>query len=145
MLKAMDDLKDVGARCAAVKVLRAGRVLTKAYDAALKPLGLTITQFTLLNAIANTDPDSIASIGQMLDIDRSTLSRNLALLEKAGLVHLGEQGGDRKREVLLTSKGMKLLQDAYPHWKQVQDKVEVLFSEKEFQSLGQLLRRIRQI
>ncbi|GGB64659.1 MULTISPECIES: MarR family winged helix-turn-helix transcriptional regulator [Henriciella] len=141
----MQDLKSVGVRCAALKVLRAGRVLTRAYDEALRPTGLTITQYTLLNAIGHYEPDSIVTLGQLLDIERTTLSRNLALLEKAGLVHLGEQGSDRKRELLLTTRGVKKLEEAYPLWDSVQTRVEALFDEREFLELGDLLRRVKNV
>ena len=141
----MEELKNVGARCAALKVLRAGRVLTRAYDEALRPVGLTITQYTLLNAIGHYEPESIVQLAHMLDIERTTLSRNLSLLEKAGLVHLGEQGGDRKRELLLTSRGIKKLEEAYPLWSRVRSKVEALFEGEEFAELGHLLRRVKDV
>ena len=141
----MEELENVGPRCAALKVLRASRVLTRAYDEALRPVGLTITQYTLLNAIGHYEPDSIMKLAQMLDIERTTLSRNLSLLEKAGLVHVGEQGGDRKRELLLTSRGIKKLKEAYPLWSRVQSKVEALFEDEEFVELGHLLRRVKDV
>lgn len=135
--------KDIGARCLAVRVLRAGRVLTRLYDEALRPTGLTITQFTLLNAIENRQPGSISQLAEILDIDRTTLSRNLSLLEKAGLVHLGQAGERRRRELLLTSRGLDRLRAAYPRWQVVQDRLEALFGESELDDLKAALGKIR--
>lgn len=135
--------KEIGARCLAVRVLRAGRILTRMYDEALRPTGLTITQFTLLNAIETRRPDSISRLGEILDIDRTTLSRNLSLLEKAGLVHLGKAGARRKRELLLTSRGLDQLREAYPRWRVVQDRLEALFEDGELDDLKAALGKIR--
>ena len=73
------------------------------------------------------------------------MSRNLSLLNKAGLVYLGTPGGDRKREVLLTTRGLALLEEAYPKWEAVQDRVEAMFSADEYQQLAQMLGRLRQL
>ncbi len=141
----VDKVRDVGERCAAARVLRASRVVTKKYDDALKPVGLTVTQFSLLNAISYLKPDSFALIGKSLDIDRTTLSRNLSLLHKAGLVHLGEPGSNRKREVLLTTRGAEKLEEAYPYWNEIQKEIEAIFSSDEYALLGQMLARLRQL
>ena len=136
--------KQVAGRCAAVRVLRAGRVLTRLYDDALRPTGLTITQLSLMNFIASFRPESISAIGRLLDIDRTTLSRNLSLLQKDGLVFLGRPGADRKREVLLTTRGLEKLEEAFPKWEAVQARVEAMFEPGEFELLKKALARIRE-
>ena len=78
--------------CSAARLLRAARVLTRHYDEALRPAGITITQFGLLNVIKRAEPESISDIAGILDIDRTTLSRNLKPLEKANLVFRGNEG-----------------------------------------------------
>jgi hypothetical protein len=98
-----------------------------------------VTQFTLLNAIETRRPDSISRLGEILDIDRTTLS----LLEKAGLVHLGKAGARRKRELLLTSRGLDQLRAAYPRWQVVQDRLEALFGEGELDDLKAALGKIQ--
>lgn len=136
--------KQAAGRCAAVRVLRAGRVLTRLYDDALRPTGLTITQLSLMNFIASFRPESISAIGRLLDIDRTTLSRNLSLLQKDGLVFLGRPGADRKREVLLTTRGLEKLEEAFPKWEAVQARVEAMFEPGEFELLKKALARIRE-
>ena len=102
--------------CSAGRLLRAARVLTRHYDDALRPVGITITQFGLLKVIQRLEPESISDIAQALDIDRTTLSRNLKPLEKAGLVFRGSEGESRRRRVLLTTLGVAKLEEAQPFW-----------------------------
>lgn len=138
-----DMLKDVSDRCIAVRVLRAGRVLARLYDEAVRPLGITGTQFTLMSIIERMKPDSISSIGERLDIDSTTLSRNLKRLQTAGIVEMGEPGSDRKRAIALTAHGRALLVDAYEAWKSAQAKVETLYAPDEIDALKENLGRIR--
>ena len=115
---------EVAGSCAAAHTLMTARRVTRAYDDALRPVGLTITQFTLLIVIGKYAPDSISELGDGLHIDRSTLSRNLMPLEKAGLVTRGAEGDRRQREIRLTPKGRAKLKKAYPLWRAAQDKIE---------------------
>lgn len=134
---------EVAGRCVAMRVHRASRLLTRRYDEAVRPTGITITQFTLLNTIALKRPESISDIGSMLDIDRTTLSRSLSLLVDAGYVALGEPGADRKREVLLTAQGQEKLAEAFERWRGVQDEVETLLGDEDITVLNRLLARLR--
>ena len=138
-----DVFEDIARRCLAMRVHRASRLLTRRYDEAIRETGLTITQFTLLNTIASQAPQSISEIGSLLDIDRTTLSRSLSLMEKAGLVRLGEPGTDRRRGVSLTWKGRDKLKAAYEQWKEVQTEVEALYEPDELDMLKKALSKIR--
>lgn len=144
MEEILEHAKEAARRCAAARVLRAGRVLTRLYDDALRPTGLTITQVSLMNVIASFRPESISAIGRLLDIDRTTLSRNLSLLEKDGLVFLGKAGADRKREVLLTTRGLEKLEEAFPKWEAAQARVEAMFEPGEFELLKKALSHIKE-
>lgn len=123
-MKADEIYSDVVSRCTAVRTLRASRAIARLYEDALRPTGLTVTQFTLLVTIGRAKPDSISKIGEYLSIERTTLSRNLKPLEDAGYITRGEEGEKRKREVRLTPKGLAKLKEAYPLWRDVQEKVE---------------------
>lgn len=117
-------LDDVIDRCAAVRILSAARTIGRFYDDALRPENLTITQFTLLTTIGKAKPTSISEIGAYLSIDRTTVTRNLKLLEKAGLVTRGIEGPHRMREIRLTEQGIEALERAYPRWRSAQEFVE---------------------
>ncbi|WP_146739712.1 MarR family winged helix-turn-helix transcriptional regulator [Hyphomonas pacifica] len=73
------------------RLLRAARRITREYDDALRPVGLTVTQFGLLNSVDRYEPDSISELADLLALDRTTLSRNLKPLEKAGLISAGRR------------------------------------------------------
>ncbi|MEQ8299853.1 MAG: MarR family winged helix-turn-helix transcriptional regulator [Hyphomonas sp.] len=129
--------------CSAARLLRAARVLTRHYDEALRPAGITITQFGLLNVIKRAEPESISDIAGILDIDRTTLSRNLKPLEKANLVFRGNEGGSRRRRVLLTTLGVAKLEEAIPLWQQAQTRVEQVLGDAKLKDLYGALSMIR--
>tara|TARA_R110001599_G_scaffold56680_1_gene156559 strand:+ start:1182 stop:1631 length:450 start_codon:yes stop_codon:yes gene_type:complete len=129
--------------CSAARLLRAARVLTRHYDEALRPAGITITQFGLLNVIKRAEPESISDIAGILDIDRTTLSRNLKPLEKANLVFRGNEGGSRRRRVLLTTLGVAKLEEAMPLWQQAQSRVEQVLGDAKLKDLYGALSMIR--
>lgn len=114
---------DIIGRCVAGRTIRAARVITRQYDQALSDYGITITQFTLLVVIGQRRPKSIAVLADGLDIDRSTLSRNLAKLRDGGLLEKNVLAG-RAQHLSLTPKGLEILQAVYPKWRQVQDGIE---------------------
>lgn len=134
---------DVIRRCVAGRVLRASRLVNRYYDDALRPTGLTITQFSLLIVIAKYEPRSISEVAEMMNLDRTSLSRNLKPLEKAGLVHRGNEGSQRRRRVLLTTLGLKKLQEAKPYWRAAQDRMEAVLGETHLENLTQALRQMR--
>jgi len=113
--------KEIVERCVCTKVRTAARLITHAYDDALRPSGLRVTQFALLAAIGADKSVSITALAQLLDMDRTTLSRNLRPLEKDGLVKLGSDGKGRSRTLELTLKGRERFQEAIPLWEKAQD------------------------
>jgi DNA-binding MarR family transcriptional regulator len=107
--------------CACHKVRMAARTVTRAYDEALRPVGLRATQVSLLAAIGAEEALSISALARLLGMDRSTLTRNLAPLEKEGLTRIGAEGWRRSRTLELTAKGRDRLKAAIPLWERAQD------------------------
>lgn len=123
-------IKSISGRCLAVRTLSAARAINRRYDAALRPVGLTITQFTLLTAIAQTRPDSITEIAGRLSIERTSLTRGAKLLESSALIARNGETGTRKRALRITEKGLKLLREAYPLWEKAQLETEALVGDE---------------
>ncbi len=144
-MKADEIYEDVIGRCTAVRTLRAARVVTRLYEDALREVDLTITQFTLLVTIGRAKPESISKIGEYLSIDRTTLSRNLKPLEKAGFVTRGAEGEGRRREVRLTRAGLTKLKQAYPVWLTVQNRVEKELGGDEVDDIAVALHRLHSV
>jgi DNA-binding MarR family transcriptional regulator len=110
--------------CACHKIRMAARAVTRAYDDALRPVGLRVTQVSLLAAIAVEGAMSITSLARFIGMDRSTLTRNLAPLEKEGLLAVGNEGWRRRRTFDITPKGRSRLQKALPLWEQAQRRLK---------------------
>jgi DNA-binding MarR family transcriptional regulator len=111
------------------------------YDDALAPLGLTITSYFLLARIDALSAPSMNELADAAVMDRSTLSRNLKPLLDAKLI-AAQTGGDRRRkEFSLTAKGAARLADAYPRWRNVQQRFKGLYGAPESSALTALLGR----
>lgn len=107
-------------QCACHRIRMAARTVTRAYDDALRPVGLRATQVSVLAAVALDGAMSITALAQLMGMDRSTLTRNLAPLEKEGLLSVGSEGWRRSRTLTITAKGRTRLQEAYPLWESAQ-------------------------
>lgn len=105
--------------CACLQARHRAQFLTKAYDKMLEPSGLKLTQFSTIAALL-AGPLSITKLAHALELDRTTLSRNLITLEKKGCVTLSESADARERQVTLTSAGTKAAHTAYELWQQAQ-------------------------
>jgi DNA-binding MarR family transcriptional regulator len=101
-------------------VRTAARAVTRAYDEALRPVGLRATQLSVLVAAAVNNALSITALAKFMGMDRSTLTRNLRPLEVDGLIAVGREGWRRSRTLEITRKGRSRLRDAMPLWENAQ-------------------------
>lgn len=106
--------------CLATRVRQLSRIVTRVYDDALRPLGITASQYTLLAQLAARDSITAVEIGHDLDIEKSTLSRNLKRLLALGHIVMDPPAGRRGRGLHLTPKGQAVLKDAFPIWQDAQ-------------------------
>jgi DNA-binding MarR family transcriptional regulator len=110
------------ASCIATRIRQLSRIITRVYDDAMRPLGITASQFTLLTQLAQQDGITAVEIGFTLDIEKSTLSRNLKRLLALGLIIMDPPAGRRGRGLHLTPKGQVVIKEAYPVWQNAQQK-----------------------
>ncbi len=122
-----EDLREAAraaTRCANFNLRRASRALGQVYDAALRPIGLKGTQFSLLTALALLGPVPLSELARELGMDRTSLTRNLRPLLREGYVR-EDRGEDRRQRILdLTDAGRRIYREALPLWQAVQDCVE---------------------
>jgi DNA-binding MarR family transcriptional regulator len=106
--------------CGCANLRRAARVITRSYDAALRPSGLGVAQFTLLQALHTAPGMSQKQLASLLEIDSTTLTRTLEPLRRAGW--LRSTAGDDRREVhlALTAAGKRAYRRALPYWERAQ-------------------------
>jgi len=106
--------------CACTQLRTAARLITRAYDEALRPAGVNASQLAILAAIDVDEATSIAELSKRLSMDRTTLSRNLKPLQSTGWVRLGAEGWKRSKTVHLTQEGRDVLNNAKPLWEGAQ-------------------------
>jgi DNA-binding MarR family transcriptional regulator len=103
--------------CLCLHAQRAARVLARRFDEAMRPVGLTSGQFSLLNGLNRPEPPTIGAVAELLAMDRSTVTANLKPLERRGAVTLSVDPKDRRsRRAALTEVGRALLARAKPIW-----------------------------
>jgi len=111
--------------CLCLHVQRAARALARRFDEALRPIGLTNGQFSLLMSLNRPEPAGMAAVAALLAIDRTTLTAALKPLERRGLVVLRVDPKDaRSRQMILTPLGRTVLAGAVPIWQRVHAAVE---------------------
>ena len=110
----------LASQCLCTNLRRAARGVSRHYDGALDGFGINVAQYSLLSNLQRLDQPSISSLADAMGLDRSTLGRNLRVLEGEGLVALADGDDQRNRVVLLTEAGTQLLHAAHPAWEQAQ-------------------------
>ncbi|WP_263419788.1 MarR family winged helix-turn-helix transcriptional regulator [Terriglobus albidus] len=111
--------------CLCLHVQRAARALARRFDAVLKPSGLTNGQFSLLMSLNRPQPAPMASVANLLAMDRTTLTAALKPLERRGLLRNEANPSDRRSRLLsLTEKGHAALQAALPLWTQAHEELD---------------------
>jgi DNA-binding MarR family transcriptional regulator len=121
--------------CSCATVRRTGRVLTQLYDEILAPSGLRVTQFSLLATLARTGPVTLGELANGIVMDRTTLTRNLAPIERAGWVQTAAGADRRTRQVALTEAGRATLLAALPLWRAAQERVDQRFGRERAAAL----------
>jgi DNA-binding MarR family transcriptional regulator len=125
----------LGETCTCGELRKAARAITLLYDNAFKSSGLLSTQLGVLDIICNTEAIRISDLAEKQGMDRTTLTRNLSVLEKQGYIKITSGNDQRTRIVTATHKGRNAVAKAIPLWKDVQRKVRVEMGEKSWQEL----------
>lgn len=109
------------AGCLCLAARRAARAITASFDRALRAHGLRSTQFTLLAVLALMGEQTVGALARIIGADRTTMTRNVALAAKRGLVTIGHDAEDaRARRVAITPEGRTTLDEAFVSWRRVQ-------------------------
>lgn len=118
--------------CVCFNLRKASRAVTKLFDEALQPLGLRSTQFVTLLIVHVHQPISLPGLAKELVIDRSTLVRNLAVLQKRGLLDSSSPNGKRSRVFQLTDDGVRALTEGIPLWEKAQSRFLTQFGPEKW-------------
>jgi len=135
----------VSAVCACNQLRRASRELTRHYDAALAQSGLAATQLPILVTLGSKGELPITILADVLSLDRTTLTRNLKILEARGLVQIVAREDDaRVHLAALTSEGARVLGEALERWEEVQTRIEREFDPARLRNLSRELDALRE-
>jgi DNA-binding MarR family transcriptional regulator len=126
---------EVVGRCIATRLRLAARVITKVYDDALRPFGLTVSQLALLAVAADRGVIRQAEVGVQLQLDNSTLSRNLERMRANGWVEEVAEADARVHTHRLTESGKALLERVTPAWRAAQRRAGELLGESGVEAL----------
>jgi DNA-binding MarR family transcriptional regulator len=131
--------------CLATRVRQLSRIITRVYDDAMRPLGITASQYTLLAQLAARDAITAVEIGHELDIEKSTLSRTLKRLLALGHINMDPPAGRRGRGLHLTPKGQAVLKDAFPIWQDAQKRAFSVMGAESRNTLDSLLHQAEKL
>ena len=129
------NLLEISRDCLGLRLRKLDRIVTQIYEKRLAPHGISLAQFTLLTVIGRLKEPSPGQLGSFLHIEKSSLSRNLQLLIRRGLVSAPDARGQRIDRVGLSEAGRRKIQSALPDWRAAQKAASDLLGPRFFRQL----------
>jgi DNA-binding MarR family transcriptional regulator len=130
--------------CIAVRLRLLNRVVTNFYDEALRPLGLKVSQLNLLIVAARLGLARPAQVCEVLQLDPSTLSRNVERMRARGWLEVVPEEDARTQPFRLTAQGRRLIEKAVPSWEEAQRRAADLLGDEGVALLDKAARKLRQ-
>ncbi len=127
--------------CLCTSLRQAAHAATEMYDRALESSGLRVTMFRVLRRLEEADKPTISALARIVDLDRSTLGRNLKVLERDGLIAFSDGEDERAKIVKLTAKGKAALEKAKPLWRKAQARMRASLG-REKDTVFRILARV---
>lgn len=137
-------LDDIGRSCIALHVRMTARAVTRAYDEAMRPSGLKITQFVLLCALDTGEWRSVTALAERFALERTSLTRNLQLLAAETLIEPVASKG-RASIYAVTDKGRAAIEAAIPYWRAAQERVEGGLGSARWSQTREGLKALRRV
>jgi DNA-binding MarR family transcriptional regulator len=138
-----DDTRRVGRECIGFRIRMLNRMITAIYDEALAGAGLKVSQFNLLVTAANREDTRAADLANFLEMDQSTLSRNVERMCAKGWLRLEPDQDRRSHLIKVTDKGMAMIRKGYPAWQEAQEEVTRHLGSDNVAALRSVLRKLR--
>jgi DNA-binding MarR family transcriptional regulator len=144
MDKTTTSIDTIAKTCIAVRLRLLNRVITNLYDEALRPLGLKVSQMNILVVTAKLGLARPAQVCDLLQLDNSTLSRNVDRMRAQGWLEVVPGDDARTQPFRLTSQGKRLIEKAIPAWEEAQRQATKLLGDKGVAMLDILAKKLRQ-
>ena len=132
----------VASECVAVRLRMLNRVITNIYDDALRALDLKVSQMNILVAAAKMGTARPVEVCEHLQLDVSTLSRNVERMKARGWLEVVPDEDGRSQPFRLTLQGRKLLEKAIPAWSEAQQQVKKFLGDPFVEQLNQAMKRV---
>ena len=120
-LEAAEVAEALAGQCLAMRLRLLTRVLVGSFDTALRPLDLTASQMSMLAVLTKAGPMPQSRLGEVLQLEKSTLSRNVQRMARRGWIDDGPDADSGARVLSTSRKGRRLLERAYPLWREAQE------------------------
>lgn len=132
-------------QCYCMNLRRAANAVTDYYDKAMKGLGISVSQYSLLVNLERMETASTSDLAEQVHLDRSTLVRNLKpLLEQEWILDLAKEGA-RSHKFAVSEKGQALLAQGKPIWDKAQEDVRNILSDEDTETLLRFLRKLQEL
>ncbi|WP_428688230.1 MarR family winged helix-turn-helix transcriptional regulator [Roseibium sp.] len=138
-------IEDDFSLCVLDNARKAARAVSRYYDRLARQVGLTAGQFSVLAAVRRACEETTGELAERLSMDRTTLVRNVALLERKGLVVSSLSRNGKGKHYRLTERGKELLEEALPLWRQAQEDVKRHLGEEDFSRTINALKRLSKL
>src|SRR5271170_5163406 len=129
--------------CIAVRLRLLNRVVTNFYDDALRPLGLKVSQLNILVVAARLGLARPAQVCAILQLDTSTLSRNVERMRAHRWLEVVPEEDARAQSFQLTPQGKRLIEKAIPAWEEAQRQAVDLLGDEGIALLDKAARKLR--
>ncbi len=128
-------VETIASECLAVRIRLLNRTVTNIFDAALRPLGLKVSQLNVLMVVAKRGPISPGDVARSLNMEKSTLSRNVDRMRTHGWLKVSEGDSGRKQILEIGPAGRRLIEKSLPFWKKAQAQTEAMLGQRGAQSI----------
>lgn len=131
--------------CMVLNTRMAARAVTRRVDRRLRPFGVTGAQFTILGSLHNHPGRSVTAMAEAIAMDRTTLSRNLDVLVRKGLVSSAAADRGNARIGTVTEAGREAIAELAPEWRKAQAELRDLLAAPDFDTLIVGLRQLSRV
>lgn len=128
--------------CMLMNARKAARAVSRRYDRLVRPFGLKAGQFSVLVAVRSGKGMTTTAVAEALGMDRTTLVRNLALLEKQGFVRGAAVERGNGRTYVLTDSGARIFDEALPIWREAQADLAAELGVEQFEDIVSAMKRL---
>ena len=141
----MEAYYDVAHNCLFSKTRTVSRYVTNLYTKALKDIGVTPVQYSMMTAIQILKEGNINNLSSALKMDRTTINRNLKPLVRNGYIYINESDDKRERRISITKEGEEVYSKGYIEWHKAQDELQNSIGKENYEQLSSVLDNVMKV